>query len=69
MQRHGKHHKYLVLGDSEGTITVWSIPEVSNSQLLQIKQEEFDKPPSKDNNFHIHLDYIYSIIRLYYCHY
>lgn len=45
VNRSGKVHKYLLRGDSDGAVVVWSIPEVTNSQLAQIKQEEFDKPP------------------------
>lgn len=47
VSRSGKVHKYLLRGDSDGAVVVWSIPEVTNSQLAQIKQEEFDKPPGK----------------------
>ena len=45
VSRSGKVQKYLLRGDSDGAVVVWSIPEVTNSQLAQIKQEEFDKPP------------------------
>ncbi|XP_063230769.1 WD repeat-containing protein 7 isoform X3 [Bacillus rossius redtenbacheri] len=45
MTRQGKTLKYLVRGDSEGKVMIWNVPEVSNSQLAQIKQEDFDKPP------------------------
>ena len=40
-------YKYLIRGDSEGSVLIWNIPEVTNSQLAQIKQEEFVKPPGK----------------------
>jgi hypothetical protein len=39
-------YKYLIRGDSEGCVLIWNIPEVSNSQLAQIKQEDFSKPPA-----------------------
>ncbi|XP_067003219.2 WD repeat-containing protein 7 isoform X2 [Anabrus simplex] len=45
VSRQGKMLKYLVRGDSEGCVLVWSIPDVTNSHLAQIKQEEFSKPP------------------------
>lgn len=45
VSRSGKVQKYLLRGDSDGAVVVWNIPEVTNSQLAQIKQEEFDKPP------------------------
>lgn len=37
--KQGKQFRYLLRGDSEGIIMLWSIPEVSNAQLLQIQQE------------------------------
>ncbi|XP_044738320.1 WD repeat-containing protein 7 isoform X3 [Chrysoperla carnea] len=37
--KQGKQYRYLLRGDSEGTIILWSIPEVPNTQLLQIQQE------------------------------
>jgi hypothetical protein len=47
VSRQGKMYKYLIRGDSEGCVLIWNIPEVSNSQLAQIKQEDFSKPPGK----------------------
>ena len=47
VSRQGKMYKYLIRGDSEGCVLIWSIPEVSNSQLAQIKQEDFSKPPGE----------------------
>ncbi|KAJ9576411.1 hypothetical protein L9F63_006723, partial [Diploptera punctata] len=46
VSRQGKMYKYLIRGDSEGCVLIWNIPEVTNSQLSQIKQEEFVKPPA-----------------------
>lgn len=43
-QRQGKNCRYLLRGDSEGTVIIWTIPEVSNAQLLQIQQEVVVKP-------------------------
>jgi hypothetical protein len=40
-------YKYLIRGDSEGCVLIWNIPEVTNSQLAQIKQEDFAKPPGE----------------------
>lgn len=42
-----KYQRLLLRGDSEGGIKVWAIPDVSNSQLAQIQQEDFKKPPGK----------------------
>jgi hypothetical protein len=47
VSRQGKMYKYLIRGDSEGCVLVWNIPEVTNSQLAQIKQEDFAKPPGE----------------------
>lgn len=43
-QKQGKICRYLLRGDSEGTVIIWTIPEVSNAQLLQIQQEVVVKP-------------------------
>jgi hypothetical protein len=47
VSRQGKMYKYLIRGDSEGCVLIWNIPEVTNSQLAQIKQEDFAKPPGE----------------------
>lgn len=39
--------KYLLRGDSQGRIHLWSIPSITPNQLAQLKQDMFDKPPSK----------------------
>jgi hypothetical protein len=41
-----KYQKLLIRGDSEGAIKFWDVPDVSNNQLAQIKQEEFNNPPA-----------------------
>lgn len=43
-QKQGKTCRYLLRGDSEGTVIIWTIPEVSNAQLQQIQQEAVVKP-------------------------
>jgi len=53
VSRQGKMYKYLIRGDSEGYVLIWNIPEVSNSQLAQIKQEDFLKPPGECIMSHI----------------
>lgn len=50
VSRQGKMYKYLIRGDSEGYVLIWNIPEVSNSQLAQIKQEDFLKPPGESHS-------------------
>ncbi|XP_075211701.1 WD repeat-containing protein Rbcn-3B isoform X3 [Lycorma delicatula] len=39
------HGKLLLRGDSEGIVMIWTVPDISSSQLAQIKQEDFVKPP------------------------
>ncbi|KAG8267844.1 WD repeat-containing protein 7 [Homalodisca vitripennis] len=41
-----QHGKLLLRGDSEGSIMVWQVPEVTDTQLAQIKQGNTDKPTS-----------------------
>lgn len=43
-QKQGKTFRYLLRGDSEGKVIIWTIPEVSNTQLQQIQQEVVVKP-------------------------
>lgn len=38
-QKQGKTFRYLLRGDSEGMVIIWTVPEVSNAQLMQIQQE------------------------------
>ena len=40
-----KFNRLLIRGDSEGAIKIWDIPEVTNSQLSQIRQGEYNKAP------------------------
>ncbi|CAG2055275.1 unnamed protein product [Timema podura] len=37
--------RYIVRGDSEGKVVIWNIPEITNGQLAQFKQEDFSNPP------------------------
>uniref|UniRef100_A0A1B6MPX3 WD repeat-containing protein 7 n=1 Tax=Graphocephala atropunctata TaxID=36148 RepID=A0A1B6MPX3_9HEMI len=39
-----QHGKLLLRGDSEGSIMVWQVPDVTDSQLTQIKQGNTNKP-------------------------
>lgn len=43
-QKQSKTCRYLLRGDSEGTVLIWTIPDVSNAQLVQIQQEVVVKP-------------------------
>ncbi|XP_012268313.2 WD repeat-containing protein 7 isoform X11 [Athalia rosae] len=45
VQKHNKTIKYLLRGDSEGVVVLWTLPEVTSQQLLQINQNDY-KPPS-----------------------
>uniref|UniRef100_A0A1B6CWJ7 WD repeat-containing protein 7 n=1 Tax=Clastoptera arizonana TaxID=38151 RepID=A0A1B6CWJ7_9HEMI len=39
------HGGQLIRGDSEGTIMVWNIPDVSAAQLAAVQTKDFSKPP------------------------
>nr|CAD7396009.1 unnamed protein product [Timema poppensis] len=45
VSRQGKLLRYIVRGDSEGKVVIWNIPEITNGQLAQFKQEDFSNPP------------------------
>lgn len=42
-QRGNRTQKYLLRGDSEGVIMLWTVPEITSPQLTQISQNE--NPP------------------------
>lgn len=42
----GRLVKLLLRGDANGRVSVFSIPEVTDNQLEQIQQLDFDNPPS-----------------------
>ena len=37
----------LVRGDSEGQVTIWTLPQVSERQMTLVRQESFDRLPGK----------------------
>lgn len=41
VQKHNKTTKYLLRGDSEGVVVVWTLPEISSQQLAQINQSDY----------------------------
>ncbi|GLH07771.1 uncharacterized protein GBIM_13199 [Gryllus bimaculatus] len=41
----GYLYKLPAKGDSEGQVLAWAVPDVSSSQLAQLRQEEFARPP------------------------
>lgn len=45
VQQHNKSVKYLLRGDSEGVVIVWTVPDVTSQQLSQIRQAGNSKPP------------------------
>lgn len=45
-QRQSKTLKYLLRGDSEGVVVLWTVPEVTNQQLTQICQNDRAPPLS-----------------------
>jgi len=46
VQRQNKVLKYLLRGDSEGVIILWTVPEVTTQQLTQICQNDGSAPPA-----------------------
>ena len=42
----GRLLKLLLRGDALGRVSIFSVPEVSDNQLAQIQQLDFDSPPS-----------------------
>lgn len=40
VQRQNKTLKYLLRGDSEGVVVLWTVPEVTTQQLAQISQND-----------------------------
>lgn len=45
VQKHNKVIKYLLRGDSEGVVVLWTLPEISSQQLMQINDNDY-KPSS-----------------------
>lgn len=39
--------RYLLRGDSEGQIVMWTLPEVTERQMTLVRQESFDRLPGK----------------------
>lgn len=39
------HGKLLIRGDSEGAVMAWSVPDIVDSKLDDLKQEDVSKPP------------------------
>ncbi|XP_076632995.1 WD repeat-containing protein Rbcn-3B isoform X8 [Colletes latitarsis] len=46
VQRQNETLKYLLRGDSEGVVVLWTVPEVTTQQLSQICQNEHSMPVS-----------------------
>ena len=44
IQKQNHVHRYFLRGDSSGKLIIWTIPEVSDSQLDQIKEDAIIKP-------------------------
>lgn len=40
--------RYLLRGDSEGQIVMWTLPEVTERQMTLVRQESFDRLPGKN---------------------
>lgn len=46
MQRQNKTLKYLLRGDSEGVVILWTVPDMTTQQLTQICQNDSSSPPA-----------------------
>lgn len=53
--------RYLLRGDSEGQIVMWTLPEVTERQMTLVRQESFDRLPGK-NYFLSKLPYNWKVI-------
>lgn len=53
--------RYLLRGDSEGQIVMWTLPEVTERQMTLVRQESFDRLPGK-NYGTFSVNYIVAII-------
>ncbi|XP_066603881.1 WD repeat-containing protein 7 isoform X7 [Prorops nasuta] len=45
VQRQNKNLKYLLCGDSDGVVAIWTVPDVTAQQLSQISQNDGSTPP------------------------
>lgn len=50
--------RFLLRGDSEGQIVMWTLPEVTERQMTLVRQESFDRLPG-------HFAYLYILVHLY----
>lgn len=46
VQRQSKTVKYLLRGDSEGVVVLWTVPDITSQQLAQINQTDGITSPS-----------------------
>ena len=46
VQRQNKTLKYLLRGDSEGVVILWTVPDITPEQLSQINQNDKTSPPA-----------------------
>lgn len=46
VQRHNKTLKYLLRGDSEGVVILWTVPEIMTQELTQTYQNDGSSPPA-----------------------
>lgn len=46
VQRQNKTLKYLLRGDSEGVVILWTVPEMTTQQLAQVSQNDGSTPPA-----------------------
>lgn len=51
--------KLLLRGDANGRVSIFNIPEVTDSHLEQIRQLDSDKPPSMLSSF----QYVFNVVQ------
>lgn len=49
--------RYLLRGDSEGQIVMWTLPEVTERQMTLVRQESFDRLPGTFCENHLYWCY------------
>ncbi|XP_023288986.1 WD repeat-containing protein 7 isoform X2 [Orussus abietinus] len=63
VQRQNKTLKYLLRGDSEGVVVLWTVPEVTSQQLAQITQNDGSIPPALPPTVKTSLDEAWEVMK------
>lgn len=49
--RGGKNQRYLLRGDSEGYVTLWTVPDISIEEIKKLHVDQGTPPKCKINAF------------------